>query len=190
MEYAELKDQIKALQGDDFRRLRMAGPLFAPGGTVSPDYAEMLAESRDCMEFFERVYNNDALRLEYAWGQIALSLHPDDWIDRFQADAIVRDIPLENNALIMTKPDGTGHFPITLEEPAEAANLYIFHDGALNSRILTNARRFVGHGLCAGQELKGQATVYVKGNHIIFIFWVYDDAGRPLNLLGDCGPKG
>ena len=184
MEFEELKAAAAQCEGLPGRKARNIVAMLSPGGAFLSKYAPALQQATTLDEFFENIYADDDLRFEYAWALIAKADH-DDCLTRFTPLAVYEGVPTEGGRVKFTGIDDSPDFSVQVDG-ADTACVYVFDDGAVNTKALETMGQCFGCFEVAGQTIDGDFDVYRKGNDIVIMMLSPEtlEARRPTTCCG------
>lgn len=182
MNYQDLKEQVAAVSASKQKDYRQLLTLSCVAGDVWPQLKKHLEAASTCDEFFEAIYNDDDLRNENVWAYWA-KMNRKPWVDRFEADAVLYDMLLDNRGIFI-KGEGGNEILVPMVGRGRSVNIYLFSDGVFNERAAEQLFSISGHHTCCGMVLDGAFDVYRTDRAIIFESWAMDKLMRRRNGKG------
>lgn len=173
MDFQQLKDQVHAVEGRAGHDYRELLSLSSVAGNVWPQYREHLIGAASADEFFEAVYQDDALKFENLWAYWAKMRHSREWIDRFEADAVVTNVLLDNRGVFLSGRDGN-ELLIPMKGRGKKYNVYVFSENGFNEKVAELYGSTYGTFTCCGMELEGAYDIYRADRALIFERWAID----------------
>lgn len=176
MEYSQIAQEIDALPDEERKVKRRLLQLVSPGGVISENYACTLAAAQSCDDFFEKAYNNDSLRSDFAWSIIARTLHP-DWLSRFTYQQRFEDEPLKDGCFVMRSNTSKSDIVLPVPGDSETVDVFVFEDGEVNEAGLKPAGVYMGSYDLNGTTIDGHFSMGFDGPRLVIILWRFREDG-------------
>lgn len=182
MEYQELIEAVDDMPETKRKEYRRLLSLATIGGSVRHGMEEHLESACTVDDFFEAIFEDDALRNTNVWGAWA-SDRKKNWIDRFEPDRAFTGVKIEQKGFVVESPDV--EFFIPVGGRGRYGSLYEFKDGAFNEDAAEYFTSISGRFTCVGIAFEGSYDVFVSGRSVIFERWEFDALGNRLNGKGE-----
>ncbi|MEG0323990.1 MAG: hypothetical protein RR547_01295 [Raoultibacter sp.] len=181
MDYQQLKEQVAAAPASQAKDYRQLLSLTCIAGGVWPQFAEHLKQAKDCQEFFQSIYDDDACRFENAWAYWAKT-HKELWVDRFEPEWMMRGVPLEGKGFFLQS--GESELLVPLVGRGHVANVYLFAENGFNEKAAEFYGAINGSFTCLGMPLEGAFDIYRAHRSLLFERWDIDELRRRANGKG------
>ena len=168
MNLNDLRAQSNMLDEETGKAVKHMLQLISIGNKPLDQYAEHLEKASTWHELAEAIYADDALRCELVWSEVALFLHPNDCLTRFEpVECFKADAP--NNVLQLNAAKGDRSWHIGLD--SDVADVRVFKDGAINEQVFRNIESFNVDVVCNGHTITAPFSVHTSGNIVSIVPW-------------------
>ncbi len=181
MDYQELKRQVEAVPASKLKEYKELLSVSCVAKDVWPQLKPHLESASTCDEFFESVYADDACRFENVWALWA-KLKRKDWVPRFEPDAAMHDLLLDNRGVFLR--GGDNELLIPMVGRGRSVSLYLFSENGFNEKAAELYGSIYGKFDCCGMELDGAYDIYRTDRALIFERWAIDKLMRRANGKG------
>lgn len=175
MTFEELMQQIEELNPQTRQNIKSVIDLTTLGQKVKPEFRTHLENASTYVEFLDAIYDDDEQRFSLAWGKWA-KLDKKEWLDRFDAEKIIRDIKVQRIGLEVHFNSGSVFVPTG--SFLKSTSVYVFKDGGFNEAPADLITTLSGDFECAEIKFTGVYGVYTYRGKIILGEWVVDSDGR------------